>query len=233
LPWQHVAGAGLVLDPERKKMSKSKGNAETPLPLLDQYGSDAIRYWAGSARLGVDIALEEQVFKVGKRLVTKLFNAAKFVLSQSAEVGPIACELDRAFAAELRALAERATHHFEAYDEAHALMETESFFWGRFTDTYLELAKLRARSADAAERGSAVAGLRPGLLWGRRALGAAEALPAVPALHQRGDLVLGVREGDRPAEHPSRAVAARGRFRRARRASGPPEPPTRGRRARR
>jgi valyl-tRNA synthetase len=163
VPWHHVAVSGFVLDPERKKMSKSKGNVVTPIPLIEQYGSDAIRYWAGNARLGVDIALEEQVFKVGKRLVTKLFNAAKFVLQQTAEVRPIAAELDRAFAGELRALCERATRHFEAYDEAHALMETEGFFWSRFTDTYLELAKQRARGDDPAERGSAVAALRLGL----------------------------------------------------------------------
>jgi valyl-tRNA synthetase len=163
VPWHHAAISGFVLDPERKKMSKSKGNVVTPIPLIEQYGADSIRYWAGSARLGVDAALDEQVFKVGKRLSTKLFNAGKFVLSQTAEVRPLSCELDRAFAAELRALAERATAHFEAYDEAHALAETESFFWTRFTDTYLELAKARARGDDAAARGSAVAGLRLGL----------------------------------------------------------------------
>jgi valyl-tRNA synthetase len=163
VPWYHAAISGFVLDPERKKMSKSKGNVVTPIPLIEQYGADAIRYWAGSARLGVDTAMDENVYKVGKRLVTKLFNAGKFVLAQDAELRPLACELDLAFAAELRALCERATRHFEAFDEAHALMETESFFWGRFTDTYLELTKLRARSEDAAARGSAVAGLRLGL----------------------------------------------------------------------
>jgi len=163
VPWHHAAISGFVLDPERKKMSKSKGNVVTPIPLIDQYGADAIRYWAGSARLGVDAALDEKVFKVGKRLSTKIFNAGKFVLSQTAETRPVACELDRAFAAELHALVERATGCFEAFDEAHALSDTESFFWTRFTDTYLELVKLRARGDDAAARGSAVAGLRLGL----------------------------------------------------------------------
>jgi valyl-tRNA synthetase len=163
VPWHHAAISGFVLDPDRKKMSKSVGNVVTPVPLVDQYGADAIRYWAGCARLGVDTAIDENVFKVGKRLYTKLFNAGKFVLGQTAEVGPIAAELDRAFAAELAALVERATAHFHAYDEAHALAETESFFWGRFTDTYLELAKTRARGEDPAARASAVAGLRLGL----------------------------------------------------------------------
>ena len=166
VPWHHVAISGWILDPDRKKMSKSKGNVVTPLPLLDEYGADAVRYWAASARLGVDTALDEKVFKVGKRLVTKLFNAGKFVLAQEADAAPIAAELDRAFAAKLRALVARSTRNFESFDHAPALQETESFFWTHFTDTYLELAKLRARSEDpaaAAGRGSAVATLRLGL----------------------------------------------------------------------
>jgi valyl-tRNA synthetase len=163
VPWRHAVVSGWVLDPERKKMSKSKGNVVTPLPLLEQWSADGVRYWSGSARLGVDTALDEQVFKVGKRLSTKLFNAGKFVLSQTGVVHPIACELDLAFTAKLAALVEQVTRAFEDMNHAQALQETESFFWSRFTDNYLELAKLRARDEDpAAEaaRGSAVATLR-------------------------------------------------------------------------
>ena len=75
VPWHHAAISGFVLDPERKKMSKSLGNAETPIPLIERYGADSLRYWAGCARLGVDTKLDEQVFKVGKRLATKIWNA--------------------------------------------------------------------------------------------------------------------------------------------------------------
>ena len=164
VPWHTAAVSGFILDPERKKMSKSKGNVTTPLPLIDLYGADGVRYWAGSARLGVDAALDEQVFKVGKRLVTKVFNAAKFVLAQSAEPRPVSRELDRAFVAELGALVEGATRALDAYDHAQALMQTESFFWSRFTDTFVELVKARARAEDDPEgRGSAVAALRLGL----------------------------------------------------------------------
>ncbi len=102
VPWHHAAISGWILDPDRKKMSKSKGNVVTPLPLIDQYTADGVRYWAGSARLGVDTALDEKVYKVGKRLVTKIFNASKFVLGQQGPVAPITQELDRAFVAELR-----------------------------------------------------------------------------------------------------------------------------------
>jgi valyl-tRNA synthetase len=161
IPWHHAAISGWILDPERKKMSKSVGNVVTPMEPIERYGADAIRYWAGSARLGVDTAVDENVFKVGRRLVTKLFNAGKFVLAQSAAPGPIATELDRAFVGELRELARQCTAAYEKMDYARALELTESFFWKRFTDTYLELAKARARSdSDPAGRASAVSTLR-------------------------------------------------------------------------
>jgi valyl-tRNA synthetase len=166
VPWRHIAVSGFITDPDRKKMSKSKGNVITPLPLLDEHTADGVRYWAASARLGVDTALDEKVFKVGKRLVTKLFNAGKFALAQEAEIGPISEELDRAFAAKLRALVARSTRNFETFQHAPVLQEVESFFWTHFTDTYLELAKLRARDERpeaAAGRSSAVATLRLGL----------------------------------------------------------------------
>jgi valyl-tRNA synthetase len=166
IPWRHALISGWILDPDRKKMSKSFGNVVTPMPLIEKYGADACRYWAGSARLGTDTAFDDKVIQVGKRLVTKLFNAGKFVLAQEAEVQPISAELDRAFAAELRALVERATAAFADFNFAEALQATETFFWTRFTDSFIELAKQRARGeggAGEADRGSAVAALRLGL----------------------------------------------------------------------
>jgi len=170
VPWHHTLISGWILDPDRKKMSKSKGNVLTPLPLIEKYSADAARYWAASARLGADTAIDENVWKVGKRLVTKMFNAAKFVLSQTGEAAPITAELDRAFVMKLRALASDSTKNFEEFRYANALAETETFFWTHFTDTYLELAKVRARAfADGASgeealaSGSAVASLRLGL----------------------------------------------------------------------
>jgi valyl-tRNA synthetase len=170
VPWHHAMISGWILDPDRKKMSKSKGNVLTPLPLLDAYTADAGRYWAASARLGSDTAFDEGVWKIGKRLVTKLFNAGKFVLAQPGEVHPISEELDLAFVARLAELAEGCSRDYDSFHYAHALQETEQFFWTHFTDTYLELAKPRARwfedgaEGDAARAsGSAVAALRLGL----------------------------------------------------------------------
>jgi valyl-tRNA synthetase len=164
VPWHDVVISGWILDPERKKMSKSRGNALTPVGLLDDFGADPVRYWAARARLGADTAFDEKMFKIGRRLVTKLYNAGRFVLTQEGPRGPLSAELDRAFAAELRALVERATAAFEEFEYSKALEETESFFWGHFTDNYLELVKRRARAEDDDPgRASALAGLRLGL----------------------------------------------------------------------
>lgn len=166
IPWTDVLVSGWVLDPDRKKMSKSKGNVLTPAHLLDRYTSDGIRYWAASARLGVDTAFDEQQLRIGKRLVTKLFNAGKFVLSQTADFGGVTEELDRSFVHDLASTVERATTAFEDLECAKALDEIEGFFWSSFTDAYIELVKDRARADDemmAQRRTSAVATLRLGL----------------------------------------------------------------------
>lgn len=161
IPWDHVGISGWVLDPDRKKMSKSKGNVVTPMHLLDEYGADAVRYWSANARLGTDTAFDTNVLKVGKRLVTKLFNAGKFVLGQAAEPGPITHPLDLAFLTLLKDLVARATDSIRNYDHATALSETERFFWRGLTDNYLELVKARTRAEDDPQgRGSAVATLR-------------------------------------------------------------------------
>ncbi len=166
VPWTDVMISGWILDPDRKKMSKSKGNVVIPTELLDEWGVDAVRYWAASARLGTDTAFDPTVFKIGKRLVTKLFNAGKFVLSQGGTLHPITEELDRAFVAELRELVNKVTADFDQFKYAQALQDVETFFWTRFTDTYLELAKPRAWGGDEvpeAKRGSALSALRLGL----------------------------------------------------------------------
>ncbi|MCI0835183.1 MAG: valine--tRNA ligase, partial [Chloroflexi bacterium] len=164
VPWHNIILSGWVLDPDRKKMSKSKGNVVTPIDTLDRFGADAVRYWSASFRLGSDAAHDESIFKIGGKLVTKLYNAGKFVLAQTAEDGPITNELDRAFVAELKEVVRRATQAFENFEFSIALQETEKFFWGAFTDNYIELLKRRSRAEDdPAGRASAVAALRLGL----------------------------------------------------------------------
>jgi valyl-tRNA synthetase len=164
LPWKHVMVSGWILDPNREKMSKSKGNVVTPGALIEKFSTDAVRYWSARARLGTDALMDESVFSIGKRLTTKIFNAAKLVLSYSADVGPIKHELDLAFCRRLRELVDSVSVAYEAFDYSLGLRKTEEFFWNEFTDTYLEFVKTRARGEHGpALQTSAVAALRLGL----------------------------------------------------------------------
>ena len=144
-PWKHAALSGWILDPDRKKMSKSKGNVVTPLSLFEQYSTDAVRYWAGSARPGLDTAYSEDQMKVGRKLATKLLNVSKFVLAWDAPTdGSIATEpVDASMLARLASVINECTTAFFGFDYARSLERTESFFWW-FCDDYVELVKSRA-----------------------------------------------------------------------------------------
>ena len=170
-PWKHAAISGWILDPDRKKMSKSKGNVVVPTDVLDEFGSDAVRYWATSAKLGADTAYEIAQMKIGRRLAIKLLNASKFVLNLGAtensvvatDLSVLTNPLDRAVLAQLADVVRQSTKAFENYDYARALQITESFFW-QFTDDYVELIKDRAYgAAGEAEQASVLAALATSL----------------------------------------------------------------------
>ncbi|MEO6413482.1 MAG: valine--tRNA ligase [Pedococcus sp.] len=164
VPWRNAALSGWILDPDRKKMSKSKGNVVTPEDVVKEHSADAVRYWAASGRLGADAAYDTGQMKVGRRLAIKILNATKFALSFGDVDGDLDAAvtnpLDRAMLAQLGDVVAKATAGFEAWDHTRSLEVSETFFW-TFCDDYLELVKDRAYGGQGeAEAASARAALR-------------------------------------------------------------------------
>jgi valyl-tRNA synthetase len=158
-PWEHASINGWILDPDRKKMSKSKGNVVTPAALIAEFGADGVRYWACKGAPGTDTAADPKQMKVGRRLALKLLNVSRFVLGLGVEgttAADVTVAIDRAMLAKLAQVVDEATVALDGYQYHRALERTEAFFW-EFCDDYVELVKDRAyregepsRSAKAA-----------------------------------------------------------------------------------
>lgn len=161
-PWKNLIISGWCLAADKTKMSKSKGNIVTPTDLIISKGADVVRYWASTSKLGVDIAYSEEIFKIGGKLLTKLWNASKFVSihlnaihgqistpSEDVKNGIIFESLDLWILSRLKNTVEKATHCFKEYEYSDARVAVEDFFWNDFCDNYLELMKVRIYNEDA------------------------------------------------------------------------------------
>ncbi len=161
IPWKNLMISGWCLAADKTKMSKSKGNVVTPVELIEDKGTDAVRYWASTSRLGTDTAFSEDLLKIGRKLVTKLWNASKFAALQLDQLkekpssaiedkaaGKITEALDLWILTRLHRAIAKATAEFEKFEYCDARVAAEDFFWNDFCDNYLELVKARAYTGD-------------------------------------------------------------------------------------
>ncbi|WP_341754122.1 valine--tRNA ligase [Candidatus Tisiphia endosymbiont of Dioctria rufipes] len=164
LPWKNIMISGWCLAFDRSKMSKSKGNVIVPQKLLEQYGADVTRYWTSKSKLGADTVYSEDVMKNGKRLVNKLWNAAKFTaihfdkldpLDKNAEISDIESKIchkfDQWLIVKLVELVSKVESDMQNYEYANAVDLIEKFFWSVFCDNYLEITKTRAYNMDGSD----------------------------------------------------------------------------------
>ncbi|MFQ5531832.1 MAG: class I tRNA ligase family protein [Candidatus Nanoarchaeia archaeon] len=157
-PWKDVTISGFVLDPERKKMSKSKGNVIEPQEVIEKYSADALRYWASSSKLGEDLSYQEKDIVTGKKFITKLLNSSRFVFMNLKDYKPKKIDLvetDRIFLIQLNKLIETCTKSFDNYSYFRSKLETDNFFWSDFCANYLELVKNRVYNGTKKEKESA------------------------------------------------------------------------------
>ena len=150
IPWKNIMLSGWCLAEDKTKMSKSKGNIVTPIGLIKEKGADIVRYWASTSKLGVDIAYSEEIFKIGKKLVNKLWNASKFVALNisdinysNLDISLVEYKSDLWILSQLHKAVKIATAEFEAFEYCNARVAIEDFFWKDFCDNYLEIIKVR------------------------------------------------------------------------------------------
>ncbi len=162
VPWHNIMISGWCLASDKTKMSKSKGNVITPIDLIKEQGTDVIRYWTSTSKLGADIAYSAETIGGGKRLINKLWNAAKFSKShidkltitpstpeQDINNGLICEEIDKWIIMRLATLIKKMTISFTQYEYSSARQYAENFFWKDFCDNYLEIVKTRAYNENA------------------------------------------------------------------------------------
>ncbi len=173
LPWKNIALSGWGIAAEGEgKISKSRGGGPMPpLLMIEKYSADAVRYWTSSTGSGKDAVISEEKIQLGGKLVTKLWNVARFAerfIDQSERKPGLPIDslspADRWILARLQVVIQRVTDSFEDYEYAAAKSEVESYFWQDLADNYLEMVKQRLYEPGNPAHASAVACLKYVLL---------------------------------------------------------------------
>ncbi|MBX4206216.1 valine--tRNA ligase [Candidatus Parcubacteria bacterium] len=148
-PFKRVLIHGLVRAKDGRKFSKSLNNGIDPLDMIEKYGADALRMGLlVGAAIGSDIKFDEQKVKGYKHFANKLWNIARFVLSQEKPVGG---ELKKELIEEFEALAKDITADMEAYRFHLAAEKAYHYVWHRLADEILEESKGSERGSVKAE----------------------------------------------------------------------------------
>jgi valyl-tRNA synthetase len=158
IPWKDIIVSGNV-SLGGEKMSKSKGNIVEPKIVLENYGADALRYWAAGSKLGEDLDYQEKDLLTGKKFVNKLWNASKFLFMNIGDYKNIEPKklhkTDEIFLNELNKVIDSSTENFKNYEYSRAKNDAESFFWKSFCDNYMEIVKYRIYNGSDDEKESA------------------------------------------------------------------------------
>ncbi|MEK6734504.1 MAG: class I tRNA ligase family protein, partial [Pseudomonadota bacterium] len=172
IPWKNLMISGWCLAADKTKMSKSKGNIVTPVDLIEEKGADIVRYWASNSKLGADIAYSEDVFKLGQKLINKLWNAAKFTelqitnlkvkpstVKEDVEKKLIFKPVDLWLITKLTKTFDKATNELNKFEYCNARVAIEDFFWNIYCDNYIEIVKTRSYNESSSDKEGQVSAL--------------------------------------------------------------------------
>ena len=150
IPWENIMIHGFIMAPDGTPMHSSIGNVIDPIPILENYGADALRYYAATCSLGIDHAFREKDVVRGRKLCNKVFNigqfAGRFLENVPAEMPELRTS-DRWIVSKFSRTVKEVTDYFEVYQFDKAMKEVEGFIWHELADNYIEM--IKGRSDDA------------------------------------------------------------------------------------
>ncbi|MBI2643480.1 MAG: valine--tRNA ligase [Nitrosarchaeum sp.] len=144
-PWSEAWIMGYGLDEKGMKMSKSKGNAIDPLPVIEQFGADTFRFWSASEiNHGYDFRCNEQKIESTKKFLSKLWNVSRFLSSFPVIESGTPTMTDQWILSELDDLIKECKKGYDEYNFFIPAIAIREFTWNLFAAHYIEMVKARA-----------------------------------------------------------------------------------------